>query len=183
MRKLILSLGLLVSSLSFTQVIEIGYCTDMMVDHAYTLDYEELYQSQFHQRKTPDADLGLTGGASVKFCPVNRYFVDLSDSLCTKIVYDEKTKQEWVKEDSIKMISRVETDTQIKITIKCKSGTMSNTDTEYGYFVYNKKPRKNEPKFVIYYYTTFENNTHVEYSPLGTHIEEGYLKLKELLGN
>ena len=53
------------------------------------------------------------------------------------------------------MISRVETDTQIKITIKCKSGTMSNTDTEYGYFVYNKKPRKNEPKFVIYYYNHF----------------------------
>jgi len=183
MRKLILSLGLLVSSLSFTQVIEIGYCTDMMVDHAYTLDYEELYQSQFHQRKTPDADLGLTGGASVKFCPVNRYFVDLSDSLCTKIVYDEKTKQEWVKEDSIKMISRVETDTQIKITIKCKSETMSDADVEYGYFVYNKKPRKNEPKFVIYYYNPFDNNTHVEYSPLGTHIEEGYLKLKELLGN
>lgn len=184
MKKLGLGLGLLVSSLSFTQVEEFGYVTDMMVDHAYTLDYEELYQSQFHQRKTPDANPGLTGGAVVKFCPVNRCFVDLSDSLCTKIVYDKKTKQEWVKEDSIKMISRVETDTQIKITIKCKPGTMTSTDTEYGYFVYNKLPRKDEPKFVIYYIDTYNNNwVHVEYTPLGTTVEEGYLKIKEILGN
>ena len=179
MKKLVLGLGLLVSGLSFTQVEEFAYVTDVAVDHAYTLDYEELYQSQFHQRKTPDANHHI----DIKFCPVNRYFVDLSDSLCTKFVYDKKTKQDWSKEDSIKMISRVETDTQIKITIKCKPGTMTNTDTEYGYFVYNKLPRKDEPKYVLYYFDTRNNNVYVEYTPLGSHVEEGYLVLKEMFGN
>ena len=184
MKKLIVSLIVLVNSLSFGQVIEFVYGTDVMVDHAYTLDYEELYQSQFHQRKTPDANPGLTGGAVVLFCPVNRYFVDLSDSLCTKFVYDKTTKQEWVKEDSIKMISYIETETQIKITLKCKPGTMTDTDAEYAYFVYNKKPRKNEPKYVCYFIDTYNNDrVHVEYSPLGSHVEEGYLKVKELFGN
>lgn len=179
MKKLVLVLGLLVSSLSFTQVEEFVYTTDMMVDHAYTLDYEELYQSQFHQRKTTDANHHI----DIKFCPVNRYFVDLSDSLCTKFVYDKKTIQEWTKEDSVKMISRVETDTQIKITIYAKPGTMQSTDSEYCYFVYNKKPRKDEPKYVCYFFDTRNNNVHVEYTPLGTPVEEGYLKIKEMFGN
>ena len=166
MKKLLLSLGLLVSSLSFTQVIDVSSFVDGFRIYTELTDYEEIYDSIFVERNSPKKltfnYLFPDGGAYL-------YRIDLSDSLITIIHGDEVISG---KSDKIKLNSFSETENQIRF---------SYNDIDDGVnldIIFNKIQRAYEPRFVIIFKDDEKNKMAVLFSPLNKRLEDSYFEVR-----
>ena len=166
MKKLLLSLGLLVSSLSFTQVIDVSSFVDGFRIYTELTDYEEIYDSIFVERISPKKltfnYLFPDGGAYL-------YRIDLSDSLITIIHGDEVISG---KSDKIKLNSFSETENQIRF---------SYNDIDDGVnldIIFNKIQRAYEPRFVIIFKDDEKNKMAVLFSPLNKRLEDSYFEVR-----
>lgn len=169
MRKLILSLGLLVSSLGFTQVIDISSFYDGFRIYTELTDYEEIYDSIFVEKVSPKE---LTFNYLFPDGGIYLYRIDLSDSLITIFHGDEIITG---KSDKIKIKSFSETEKQIKFSYDSKFG-FGNID-----IIYNKIQREYEPRFVMIFKDDEKNKMAVLFSPLNTRLEDSYFDLRNLM--
>jgi len=166
MKKILLSLGLLVSSLSFTQVIDVSSFDDGFRIYTELSDYEEIYDSIFVERNSPKKltfnYLFPDGGAYI-------YRIDLSDSLITIIHGDEIING---KSDKIKLNSFSETEKQIRFSY--------NSTLDFGNLdiIYNKIQREYEPRFVMIFKDDEKNKMVVLFSPLNTRLEDSYFEVR-----
>ena len=169
MRKLILSLGLLVSSLGFTQVIDVTSFNDGFGTHTELTDYDEIYDSIFVEKMSPKK---LTFNYLFPDGGVYLYRVDLSDSLITIFHGDEMITG---KSDKIKIKSFSETEKQVRFSYDSKFG-FGKID-----IIYNKIQREYEPRFVMIFKDDEKNKMAVLFSPLNTRLEDSYFELRSLI--
>lgn len=127
----------------FTQALSQQYemlMNELTMTFAYTLNYDSLYRSNFGVPKE--------FGAGNE----NKYVVDLNTMMCTHYVNGRSHGE-------AKLLSFSETPSQLLFSF-LDHGKLSNEDfVRYG--VYNKKPRKDEPRFVLYYLSPIDKKTTV----------------------
>ena len=165
MKKLVLSLGLLVSSLSFTQVIDVSSFDDGFRIYTELSDYEEIYDSIFVERFSPKE---LTFNYLFPNGALN-YYIDLSDSLIT--IFHE-TELLCDKSNKIKFKSFSETEKQIRFSYNDINDGV-NLD-----IIYNKIQREYEPRFVMMFKDDEKDKTVVLFSPLNTILEDSYFEVR-----
>jgi len=165
MKKILLSLGLLVSSLSFTQLIDVSSFDDGFRIYTELSDYEEIYDSIFVERNSPKK---LTFNYLFPSGVLN-YYIDLSDSLIT--IFHE-TKLLCDKSNKVKLKSFSETEKQIKFSYN-DIDDGDNLD-----IIYNKIRREYEPRFVMIFKDDEKNKMVVLFSPLNTRLKDSYFEVR-----
>lgn len=139
MKKLLVLLVLLVSGTVFSQKHEM-IMSDFAESYAYSMNYDSLFITDF-------GNVQLIGNGIE-----NKYVVD-----GTEMILSYFKDGRFIASSSL--ISFKETKDQVLFSWM-NHGSISNKDyVRYG--VYNKKPRTNEPKFVLYYQSKLDNITTV----------------------
>ena len=142
MKKLLVVIAVALSGFVNGQKYEF-FMNEVMTSYAYTMNYDSLYLARYGNIQ----ELGM--GAE------NKYVVDPSEKLVKLYVNGVYTSQ-------AKLLSFSETKSQILFSFQ-DHGEISGKDfIRYG--VYNKKPRINEHKVVLYYFSPIDTKTTVCHS-------------------